>query len=1242
MKNSTIYRKFIACLLLTFSISVYGSTDGNLLRFNHLTVDDGLSQNTVQAIAKDKYGFMWFGTWEGVSRYDGYTFRIFRADEDNPNALSNNRINAIITDSTQNIWVLTGDNRSVFRFNYETETFTRFSPAKVSKSIVDKLNSYRLTKRTAANKRFSWFSGSDGLIQTDRVSHKQTVFRSNKNTSFTLTDNTINALYLDDCDILWLGTQNGGVNFVNLRHKLFDYYSVVTTGNDFADNVIRAICQDKSGKLWVGTDAGGIVVIDRSGNEPVYTHYGKDKLINLNIRSIHCDRFGFVWIGTKGGLDRFDPGTGRFHHYYAGATGSISNPWVFWIMEDHNGYLWVGTFAGIAKYDRIKDRFLCYNPATTLRSDKVRVILEDHRNNLWVATEGGGITRLQRDSSKGFAEKLTPVHYRHISGNENSLINDMVLTMTEDEDKKLWIGTNSGLCRLDLQTGNFRRFSVKTGFPDDLIMGLLTDGKGHIWISHKKGLTCMDIRTFSFRTFNRYDGLQGNEFTQNAYYLNPVTGEMFFGGTNGLNAFFPDKTNLEAHKLRPVLTGLRIMNQSVEPGCEMDGRVILRKSLLCTDRITLTWPDVSFSLEFSSLNFQNPHGCRFKYKLEGIDPQWIYTDASMREAVYMHLPSGVYTFKVFASNSDGIWSDRPATVQIEILPPWWFSWWAYLLYFIPVCMAGWLVFRYIASRIEFRRRLLEERLKNERNEELMDMKLQFFTEISHEFRTPLTLIIDPLERLISGNPGNEKVKYYYRLMHRNAGQLLDLINKLLDFRKLQSKNLPLKAVTSDLVAFARNIAASFENQAAEQHIRFGVQASQQQMNVDFDPDKMRMILNNLISNAFKFTAVGGEIVIRVRPDENIPEKVILEVQDNGVGIAPEFHDKIFNVFYQVEGTPAQKKGSGLGLALTRELVLLHGGEINLISGIAKGVCFRITLPFRQDEREKAVEDTQVDMIPVETPAFDNPAFAVENNPDLPLLLVVDDNADIRDYIRMNFAGKYNILTAANGLEGYETATGSVPDVIVSDIMMPEISGIELCRRLKTDERTSHIPVILLTARQSDESKVEGYETGADAYVTKPFSTDVLAARMSNLLEQRQKLRQLFSNGSPVELKKIAINVTDEIFLNKVMTLIHGNMEDGNFDPDKLAEYLKMSRSQLYRKIKALTNRTVHDFITMVRMNKALEYLINGEYSISETAYKVGYSLPTNFTRTFTKQFGVSPSGYLGQHRIPEQNNQKES
>lgn len=1231
MKNSTKLtiglKKCLCVLVIQGFISYTLAQNGdNTLKFNHITTENGLPQNTVYSIIKDKYGFMWFATWGGAVRYDGYSFKVFRASENDSTALSSNIIKLIITDSNKNIWVETNNLKYLYRYNYEYENFTRFLFDKVPKHVREQLKKWKIkTFKTVENNSYKWNALSQGLQQIHKSTGQQSIYLADHSRPFTLSDNRINFIYLDDCENLWIGTQNGGVNYASLKIKAFSYYYANGNGKGLNDNIVRAICKDNKGRLWVGSEDKGISIITPSQNQNKYSYLGKDVLKDLRIRSLFCDRHGAMWIGTNGGLYNLNPVTNKFKYYATGAPKGTCDPRVFSIIEDHEGTIWIGTLNGLMKYDRLNDSFVFIDHRTT-GGVRIRDIFEDHNHNLWIGTDDGGLTRLQYTSRKYNISQIKTTRYTHKEGDENTIINNSVTSLSEDLNGMIWVGTNSGLSMFNPQTNRFKHFTIKTGLVDDIIMGTMFDGKNHVWISHKKGLTQIDIKTFESQNFNTFDGLQGNEFCQKACFRDTKSDKLYFGGTNGLNSFQPDEIRQNKYKPHVALTRLNVMNQTLQPGTKVHNRVILQKSLLCTDKITLTWRDETFNIEFSALHFANPLGNKYKYKLEGYDKDWIYTDASMRIASYSYLPAGDYQFSVYAANSDGLWSDKPAILQITKLPPWWLTWWCKIFYVVLVFMASWVIFRYATTRIKLRNELLVEKLSNEKNKELANIKLKFFTEISHEFRTPLTLIIDPIEQLLTGTSDEKQVRYYYELMNRNAKQLLGLINQLLDFRKLQSNKMTLKYTYIDMVTFVRNVATSFEIKAADHHINFTVVSDVDFMEVAFDSDSMRKILYNLISNAFRFTPDYGEIIIHISEKTDTPDTLLIEIQDSGVGIAPEHHDKIFDTFYQVEGAETSNRGSGLGLALTKELVLLHRGEISLKSEKGKGACFRILLPIHQDSITQEAEELNDNLTSEALLAHEN------TDDDNAVVLIVDDNADVREYIKINLTDKYKIITANDGLEGLNKAIENIPDIILSDIMMPGIDGVELCKRLKTDERTSHIPVILLTARHSDETRVEGYETGADAYITKPFSTKLVMARITNLLEQRMKLRQLFSEVTPAELKKIATNTTDQTFLDKVVSLIDKNIENPEFDLERLSTILKMSRSQLYKKIKALTNQTVHDFMISIRMNRAKDLLLTGDYSVAETAYKIGYTHPTNFSRTFTKHFGITPTKFLEKHQ----------
>lgn len=1190
-----------------------------VLKFSHLTVNNGLPQNSIHAIAKDKYGFMWFGTWGGACRYDGYSFKVFRANENDPGAFADNMIDAIVTDAQQNIWIRTGERDCLYQYSYEYETFRRFSIKKVAPYIIKRAEQ----QAAAENKQFKFTATEAGLKQINKRTGRESIYRVNTNAPFSINDQSIYVTYLDDADNLWIGTRKGGVNHANLKIKPFNYYSADHAGKGLISNEVRAVCKDKSGRLWIGSEDMGVTVLEQTAKGDTYQYFNTEKPIdNRRIRSLYCDRFGFVWIGTKGGLDRYDPRSKMLKHYPADQRqpGSITDPNVFAMLEDSEGTMWIGTFSGLAKYDRTNDRFV-YVPQAATGGVQIRAILEDHQKNLWIATEDRGLTKLIRSSRSSDVSRFKAVRYMHSDGNDSSLITNRLYSLAEDGSGMIWIATNQGLSRLNPKNNTFKNFFMKDGLPDDIIMGLLYDGKKSMWISHKKGISRMNTTTFDLQNFNVNDGLQSNEFNQNACFRDPATGALFFGGPNGLNSFFPDKIKINTDKPRTVLSQLSVMNQVLRPGLKINDQVILKKSLLYTNEINLSWWNKNFTLEFAALHYANSLGNSYKYKLEGYDNHWIYTSGYMRTASYSHLPSGNYTFKVYGSNNDGVWSDTPAMLHVKILPPWWFSWWAIALY---IAVGGFMilfVFKYISARIELNK-----------NEEIHQSKLQFFTGISHEFRTPLTLIIDPLEKLISEKLDKDTIKQYHTLMHRNAKQLLLLINQLLDFRKLESGHLTLNMQQADIVAFVKTAATAFESKAKDRDIYFSVQSSVPSLNTRFDSAKLHMVLNNLLSNAFKFTADRGEITVSIGVLNEENPMVVIKVRDTGVGIPAEEQKKVFDIFYQSEHSGAPQEGSGVGLALTKELVRLHGGEIVLESVAGQGAAFSVLIPVTEEGQVPETESA-AEVFPVQQEkAGTGSAPLAASTLDLPLLLLVEDHADIRHYLELNLSKAYRIIMASNGSEGFQQAIETIPDLIVSDVMMPGMNGLELCRALKSDERTSHIPVILLTARQSDESKTEGYETGADAYVTKPFNTNVLQAQIRNLLEQRQRLRELFSQGSAMEIKKIAINGTDEAFLNKVVQHIHEHLEDEAFNINALSELLLMSRSQFYRKIKALTNQSLLDFVTTIRMNKALEYLLSGEYNISETAYKVGYSMSSNFSRTFTRHFGVSPSKYLESFR----------
>lgn len=1222
------------------------------LRFQHLTVEDGLPQNTIQGIAQDKYGFMWFGTWNGLCKYNGYTFTTYQKDAKRKNSIPDNRIHMLFKDSSQHIWISFSNTRAICRYNYETDDFTRYVRDKVAQYIRDSL--YRPTRHSnlkVLTNEYTWEIDpvTKLLAQTHHTTGQQRIYKTDPLNPWALNDEYAEFLFLDKGQNLWVGTYTIGINKADTQQKPFGHYNKkYQDTNSLIDNIVRTICEDKQGNIWVGTRNKGVSMIDRANNR--YTHYTHNKkdslnsLISDNIRKIYCDRFGEIWIGTKEGLTRFDPQRNRFYSYSYRGRNKIPSDWIYAITEDSRGYLWIGTRQGLAKYDRQKDRFYAYDPKSTLSGSFVRVIFEDKKKNLWVATEGGGLTKIRRDSSTGFEEKLYPTRFVNNPQDSNSLSSNAVFSMLEDEKGIIWIGTNNGLNRFDPQKNEFTLFSSKDGLPDILIMGILSDGKGHIWISHKKGLTRLDTKTYAMKQYTLREGLQSNEFSEDAYYRSKKTGEMFFGGVNGFNAFFPDRIQDNPYPPDNVFfTDLKILNMPVGINESVNENIILTQPLYLTKEITLTHKDKSIAIEFAALHYANPQGNIYAYMLEGFDKDWIYTNGSNRVASYSNLDPKAYVLKVKAANSDGVWNPIPATLKITVLPPFWKTMQAYVLYWLLFGGLLFLLYQYVVGREKMKNQLLLERIKAEKIEEINQLKLQFFTSISHEFRTPLSLIIDPLEKLLAEEVSPTQAKRYYTIMAASASRLLKLITQLLDFRKSESGHLTLEASYGDIVLFTKAIADTFQLHAEKRSIRFSFEATLPSIIAPFDPDKLDKIIYNLLSNAFKYTPNQGEIRIQLAlmakdtDERGALEVVTIRVEDSGIGIGQNAIDKIFDVFYQVEGNQAYEgEGTGIGLALTKELVKLHTGEITVESEVGRGTCFTVSLPLR---------NKPLDASPILTGNLNDPkrAFPRTFSADEPeanseeeyaengeqaLILLVEDNEEIRNYIENELKHTYQVVLATDGMAGFDKAAELMPTLIISDIMMPKMDGIELCKKLKTDERTSHIPVILLTARQSTEYKIEGYETGADAYITKPFSTAVLMARIKNLIDSRRALRERYGKSIIFDPKECEINVTDEAFINRARKIVEENLSNVGFDGEAFADNLKISRTQAYKKIKALTNQTVHDFITTIKLNKAAELLLAGELSIAQVAYEVGYTEPTNFRRSFVKQFGQTPKNYI--------------
>jgi len=1064
-----------------------------------------------------------------------------------------------------------------------------------------------------------------------------------------LGQNSVNTIYKDDAGIVWLGTFRAGVSYYHeslAKFPLYEHRDGDPASLPFND--INRFAEDARGNLWIGTNGGGLLHLDRAtGRYRQFRHDPRNpnSLANDIIVSLFVDRDENLWIGTYfGGLDRFDGQTFTHYRHNPRDPNSLADDRVWEIFEDSRRNLWIGTLAGgLDRLDRQTGIFhhLRANEPNSIHTNYVAALTEDRAGNLWVGT-GYGLE--VRDPRTG---RFT--HY--LAGPEpGRLSNNNVFSVHEDSRGLLWVGTQEGLNLFDRSTNTFRVFRREEGLPDNSVLTILEDDRRHLWLSTPRGLSHLQIGqgagkdpyAFRFVNYDASDGLQGDEFSENAA-LRTRRGELAFGGSNGFNLFHPDSLGGDRGAGRVVLTGFQLFNRDVAVGETVNGRTLLAQALGRTGEVVLKPGENVFSIEFAALNFLQPEKVRYSYNLEGFTDEWLAADEQALRAPFTNLNPGTYTFRVRA-DAGGSEKGNEARLRIVVLPPFWKTKTALFLYIAALLGALLLARRITLARARMNFRLEQERQEARRMHELDLFKIKFFTNVSHEFRTPLTLIITPLEKL-TRTVKDPDLQGQLLLIHRNARRLLNLVNQLLDFRKMEEQDIRLQPVEGDIVQFVKDLTGSFSDISEKKRVQLTFEAATAGLHAFFDPDKLEKILFNLLSNAFKFTPEGGTVSVQV--DVTGPQAaggpdtgwVWIRVRDTGIGIPADKHEKVFERFFQHE-VPGHlvNQGSGIGLSITREFVKLHGGTITVESTPGAGSVFTVGLPIRTLEGflpvpasgpEPALTLAEATADDERSAASTEPA-AVDGRGRKPSLLLVEDNEDFRFYLKDNLKAHYRIVEAANGKEGWQQATALVPDLIVSDIMMPEMDGLELCRRVRKDKRTSHIPVILLTARAADEQKREGFGIGANDYVTKPFDFEILQARIRNLIAQQEAFRKAFNKGLPVAPGDIQITSLDEKLIAKAIAEVEKNMGNADFSVEDMSHELGMSRVHLYKKLLSLTGKSPLEFIRTVRLKRAAQLLEKSQLTVSEVAYQVGFNNPKYFTKYFKEEFKVLPSQYAAQ------------
>ncbi len=1071
-----------------------------------------------------------------------------------------------------------------------------------------------------------------GVNILDKKEMTVTVLQNKADDDKSLSQNSLTSMFKDDLGIIWIGTFKQGINYYYdgiAKFPLYRHLASDPASLSFDD--VNRFVEDKKGNIWIGTNGGGLIYFNRANNtfkQLKHDPLNDNSLTNDVIVSLCIDHNNILWIGTYfGGLDSYDGNTFLHHRHGDADSTSLADNRVWEIYEDRNLDLWVGTLeGGLEKYNRSTNSFYHYKPnaPNSIHASNISSLAEDKAGNLWIGTSFGIDVKDPKTNT-----------FKQFLKIPSKLSNNNVIVTFTDSRGLIWVGTRDGLNIYDSAHQSFWPFYKENGLPDNTILNILEDDTHHIWISTPNGISRVEYKgmgkdgpVIACVNYDKQDGLQGKEFNENAA-LKTSDGQIIFGGANGFNMFYP--ANIKTNKNVPLLafTGLQVFNQPVEAGSKINKHVVLQKDITQTDVITLRYNENIFSIEFAALSYINTQKNKYAYRLEGFNNKWLYTDGSSRKVTYTNLDPGNYTFYVKASNNDGVWNEKGISVSIVVLPPFWQTPLAYVLYVVAAMAILYFARRMIIQRAKMRFALEHERKEAHRLHELDMMKIRFLTNVSHEFRTPLSLVLTPLDKMIksAAEPG---LKAQYRLIYRNARRLLNLVNQLLDFRKMEVQELKLNATEGDIAKFIKEISYSFTDIAEKKHIEFSYTASLETLYATFDHDKLERILFNLLSNAFKFTSENGKISVEVQAIKGAEATLIeIKVRDNGIGIPTDKQEKIFERFFQhdVPGNMVNQ-GTGIGLAITKEFVSLHNGTISVESAEYRGSCFTVLLPVKELTEYSAETTNEEEADDVQEMAADtNEKNTRQQSIKKHTVLLVEDNDDFLFYLKDNLREYYNIAEASDGKEGWQKALSLHPDIVVSDISMPLMSGTDLCKKIKQDPRTKHIPVVLLTALTGEEQQLRSLETGAADYMTKPFNFEILLSRIKNLLSQQQSLRQTFTKQVEIKTTDITVESPDEKFVQDALAITEKNISNADFSVEELSRALLLSRAAVYKKLFVLTGKTPAEFIRSVRLQRAAQLLEKTQLTVAEVAYETGFNNPKYFSKYFRAQFGMLPSAY---------------
>lgn len=1203
-------------------LSIYNREDDNFKTLFYSSQDSSsIPGNYVLSIFQSKKGDVYVGTSQGLAKWikdkNSYSFRRYNQEL---------FIQDIIEDEAGNLWIGTKNN-GLYKLNTQADKLESYNGKGVDEIGTD------IRALTIDEKSKLWIGTYNGLaIINTQGEVRKVVNKPFKGTS--LSKNTIKSLYTDKKGSVWIGAYYGGINIWDNANANFISYNKDGSENQLSYDVVSSIEKDKSDKLYFGTEGGGISVLDYNSKKANYINSSNfNELPSDNIKALlFSSKNENLWIGTYNeGLAVFDVREKEFvNALIPDSLRNLLNDTGVYSIKQEDELIWIGTFGkGLIKFNKSRNVFEVYehfvDDPTSLSSNRIRTILIDSKENIWAATQKG----LNKIASNETTNKATIEHFFY-SRKDNA--GDDVLSVFEDSKGIVWVGTKSkGL--FFYENGAFKPVGLSPNSEEVIapIHAILEDKNYNLWLSTNEGILKYDPVTKESELENQSEGLISNEFNNNAS-LKFTEDLFFFGGPVGVSSFNPNKIVLNDYSPQVILTDFKVKNESLNTG----KRDILDKSITYTEAVNLSYDNANFSISFAIPNFINSSSNKYAYRLVGLEDEW--TNTTKNEVNYTIQNAGTYTFEVKGANNDAVWNAEPTTLIIEVQPAPWKSVWAFILYALLIGLALYGLIWIMKSKTKLRHELELEQVEKDRRQAVTNAKVQFFTNISHEFRTPLTLILGPLQQLLSNYKGSNKMYKKLLVVESNANHLLQLINRLMDFRKLEDNQFNLEAAEGNIVKFLKEIYLSFDEFAQDGHYNYTFETSDEEILVYYDRGKLERVFYNLISNAFRYTPNGGSIHLRLQKEDT---HIAISVEDSGIGIASENMDKVFDRFFEIEKPKANQpynQGTGIGLSIAKNIVKLHKGSIVVNSeGINQGSVFQVKLQLGKEHlsEEEIIKDFKFsdDLSLYATQVKKSDLLLKRDIEDLVIdkeretILIVEDNTPLRSFIKNLLKDDYNILEAENGKVAMKIALKHMPNLIISDVIMPEMVGTELCTQIKTNLKTSHIPVILLTSRSSLIYKVEGLESGADDYISKPFDTKEFILRVKNHLDSTKRLKNKFIHENKLAPAELTLSSMDEELLEKALRIVEEHIDDEQFNIPIFSAELGVSRTMLFTKIKAWTNYTPNEFIIEIRMKRAAQLLEQGKINVSQVSYKVGFRSPKYFAKCFQKKYELTPSQY---------------